>query len=70
MMCLTQDHSTYSALTEGSKWTKIGSIAAYKNSIDAEATDLERKRGEVMWKAKLNDSKVKASTEWGTKKKF
>ena len=45
--------------------SKIGAIASCDNDIDVEATDLERKKDEVLWKVKLNDSKVEAASELG-----
>ena len=54
ILCLSQDPSQYHGLT-GSNLTKIGSIAAYDDAIDADATDLVRKKswngveGKVKW---------------------
>ena len=48
--------------------SRIGTIAVHDNNIDANATDLERKRAEVVWKVKVNDSKVEAAAERGAKK--
>ena len=58
MLYLSQDPTEYSALTGGSTLTKIGILAAYDDSIDASASDAEIKRAEVLWKVKLNDSKI------------
>ena len=66
MLHLSQDPSKHSALT-GSNLSKICAIEAYDNDIDADATDLVRKRAEVVWKMKLNVSKVEAAAERGTK---
>ena len=62
MLYLSQEPSKYNALT-GSNVTKIGKIAACDDNIDANATELERKRAEVVWKVKVNDSKVEAAAE-------
>ena len=56
MLYLSQDPSQYHGLT-GSNLKRIGSIAAYDETIDVDATELVRKRAEVVWKVKVNDSK-------------
>ena len=61
MLYLSQEPSKHSDIT-GSNLFKIGAIVAYDNDADEDATDLLRKRAEVLWKGKLNDSKVKAAT--------
>ena len=68
MLYLSQDPSEYSTITEGSTLTKIGPLAAYDSTIDASASDAERKKAEVLYKVKLNDSKVEAAAERGAKK--
>ena len=67
MLYLSQDPSQFYGLT-GSNLTKIGSIAAYDDTIDVDETELVRKRAEVVWKVKVNDSKVEAAAERGAKK--
>ena len=67
MLHLSQDPSKYSVLN-GSNMSKIGAVAACDNGIDSDAIYLEIKRAEVVWKVKLNDSTVKATSERGTKK--
>ena len=68
ILCLSQDPSDYSTLTGGSSLTKIESLTAYDRSVNSNATDAERKKAEVIWKVKLNDSKVEAAAERGAKK--
>ena len=48
ILYLSQDPSKYSNLNEGSTLIKTGPIFTYDSSIDAEATDSERKRAEVV----------------------
>ena len=53
ILCLRHDPSKYSGLTR-SNLSKIGVIVACVNDIDTDATDLVRKKSEVVWKVKLN----------------
>ena len=48
--------------------SKIGALAACDTSIGSTTSDAEREKAEVLWKVKLNDSKVEAAAEDGTKK--
>ena len=66
MLYLSQDTSKYYALT-GSNTSKIVAISACDNEIDAEATYLERKRAELLWKVKINNSKLEAAAGRGAK---
>ena len=69
MLYLSQNPSDYRNLTGGSTLTKIGTLPAHDNSIDlTSSSDAERKKAEVLWKVKLNDSKVEAAAERGAKK--
>ena len=46
----------------------ISTLAAYDNNIDIMATEALHKKAEVLWKVKLNESKVEAATKRGAKK--
>ena len=67
LLYLSQDPTEYNTLT-GSTLSKIGALAAYDDSIDPAGTEASRKKSEVLWKVKLNDSKVEAAAERGAKK--
>ena len=68
MLHLSQDPSECSTLTGRSALAKIGKLAAHDSSINANASDAERKQAEVLHKVKLNDSKVEAAAKEGAKK--
>ena len=53
MLYLSQDPNEYSTITGGSTLTNIGTLSAYDDSVDPINSDTERKRAEVLWKAKL-----------------
>ena len=68
MLYLSQYPNEYGTITGGSKLTNVGTLLAYDDSIDSSNSDAERKKAEVLWKVKLNDSKVEAATERRAKK--
>lgn len=68
MLYLSKDPSECSMLTGGSTLTRIGNLSACDANIDANASDAERKKAEVLWKVKLNDSNIEATAERGSKK--
>ena len=70
MLYLSQDPSEYGIITGGSILRNIVILSAYDDSVDSSDSDAERKKGEVLWKVSLNDSKVEAGTggECGAKK--
>ena len=68
MFYLSQDPSEYGNITGGSTLTKMGKLSAYDDSINSSNLDAERKKAEVLWKDRLNDSNVEVAAERGAKK--
>ena len=68
MLYLSQDPSEYGTITGGYALTNIGTLSAFDDSIDSSNSDAERKKAEVLWKVRLNDSKVESVAESGAKK--
>ena len=70
MLYLSQDPSEHGNITGGSTLTNIGTLSAYDDSIYSSNSDAERKKAEVSWKVRLNNSKIEAEAEHGAKKMF
>ena len=68
ILYLSQDPNEHSTITGGLTLSKIGKLTAYDDSIDSSASEAERKKAEVLWKVKLNDSKAESTAERGAKK--
>ena len=68
MLYLSKDSNEYSKITGGSTLSNIAKLTAYDDSIDSSTSETERKKSEVLWKVKLNDSKVEYVAERGSKK--
>ena len=68
MIYLSQDPSECITIVGESMLTKIGTLSSYDDSIDSSNSDAERKKEELVWKVKLNDSKVESAAERGAKK--
>ena len=68
MLCLSQDLRECGTVTSSSALASIGVLSAFDDSIDSSESDAERKKVEVLWKVRLNDSKAESASERGAKK--
>ena len=68
MLYLSQDATEYGTITGRSTLTNIGTLSAYDDSTCSSNSDTERKKAEVLWKVRLNHSKVEVATEREAKK--